>query len=337
MPPYRYPALSFSRSRSCGAVGPIAGAVQQLRPQWRSPRGSLIASLIAVLVVTAQGAAATTAATPPALGFHVHPKMEEILRVTGAGFDFVEIAAGPLATMTPEAFEQFRQEVSRLPVPVLTANMDLPGRIKQVGPDVDPAQQRAILRSVIERAAQLGIKTVLLGGSGARKVPDSFSREKAMLQYLAFVRLAMEEADRRQMTVAIEPHRRDVTNFINTVSEAIAVVDAVAHPRFKLSLDLYHLWLEKVNPAQAIDQAGPRLGHLQFSNPNGRVAPLSREEFDYLALFEALRRIRYQGGVSLELGGTGRAAERNHEQMAPSLAFLRGLVREIYARPLPGR
>jgi D-psicose/D-tagatose/L-ribulose 3-epimerase len=267
----------------------------------------------------------------PAIGFHVRPSPKEIAVVKSAGFDFLEVALGPVAKMTPEEVQRFREDMRRLGLPIRAANMDMSAKIKQVGPDVDQAKLDEHVQLFLDRAAALGIKTVLLGGAGARKIPDGFPKDKAFAQYVALGKRVAAEADKRGLTVALEPLRREVTNFVNTVPEALAVVRAVNHERFKLSVDVYQMTLEK-EPPSILLSAGKELAHVQLSNPNGRSAPLADGEYDYAGLFAVLRRIGYRGVIALELDGKDHAAVKHQETVARSLAYLRGAVARADAR-----
>ena len=118
--------------------------------------------------------------------------------------------------------------------------------------------------------------------------------------------------------MAVEPLRRQETNTINSAAEGLAWVQAVGHPNFQLMVDFYHLASEKEDPAILV-KAKKEIRHIHIANPTGRVFPLSAEEYDYSGFFDNLRKIKYQGGISVE----GRAKDFDAE--APkALAFLRG-------------
>jgi D-psicose/D-tagatose/L-ribulose 3-epimerase len=129
--------------------------------------------------------------------------------------------------------------------------------------------------------------------------------------------------------LAVEAQRREETNLVNSVSEALTWVEAVDHPSFQLIVDFYHLAMEQENP-RILLKAARHIRHVHFANPNGRVFPASSDEYDYSAFFENLRKIHYQGRISLE------ARTRDlRVDAAKAIAFLRRAMAS--GVPPPGR
>ncbi len=74
-------------------------------------------------------------------------------RLAQAGFDYAEIAAAPLAAMTPEEFAALRREQEAGGLPIRAANCFLPGELSLF----DSGRQEALrlhVRCVLERAAE---------------------------------------------------------------------------------------------------------------------------------------------------------------------------------------
>ena len=158
-------------------------------------------------------------------------------------------------------------------------------------------------------------------------MPDGFPKEEAFKQLVDFGKRIAPEAQANGITVVIEPLRRQETNIINTAGEGLALVKAVNDPNFELLIDFYHLASEKEDPAIIIE-AKDHLRHLHMANPQGRVFPLTWEEFDYAPFFANLREIGYAGRISVEASSKdfprkgprrsrccdGRSARRSSEQ-----------------------
>ena len=203
-----------------------------------------------------------------------------------------------------------------MPTPV--GNLFLPGRPQGGGARRSTRRPRwTTCGKAFDRAAKLGLKVIVFGSGGSRKVPDGFSKDEAWKQLVDFAKRIAPEAKKRRIVVAVEPLRKQETNIINTAAEGLAWVQAVGHPNFQLMVDFYHLASEKEDPAILV-KARKELRHIHIANPNGRVFPQSAEEYDYSGFFDNLRKIKYQGGISVE----GRAKDFDVE--APkALAFLR--------------
>jgi sugar phosphate isomerase/epimerase len=213
-----------------------------------------------------------------------------------------------VAALTSEDFEKLAAQVTRLRIPLAASMSFIPGDIKLTGPDVDPARQMAYVTATLGRLKRLGVKVVVLGSGGARRVPDGFSKDEAVNQLVGFCRRIAPVARENGITIVIEPLRKQETNIINTAREGLVLVRAVDRPEIRLLVDYYHLAEEGEN-ADIIADAGPLLAHAHIANPKGRVYPLSPDESPYSGFFSNLCKIGYQGRLSVEASTTDFAAQ----------------------------
>lgn len=216
-----------------------------------------------------------------------------------AGFDYVEVNASKIAALPDEDFQRAVRGAKDLGLPVPAANVFIPAAIKLVGAEVDKARQEEHVARTLERLKGLGVRVVVFGSGGARRVPDGFSREEAFAQLVDFCRRVAPIAGRNGITIVVEPLRRQETNIINTAREGLALVKAVDRPEIKLLVDYYHLAEEGEDPA-VILEAGNQLAHVHVANPKGRVYPVSADESAYAPFFANLCKIGYAGRVSVE-------------------------------------
>ena len=98
--------------------------------------------------------------------------------------------------------------------------------------------------------------------------------------------------------LALEPINRFETDMVNTAADAIRLVDAVGSPHVGVSLDSFHMNIEEVDFCAAIETAGDRLLHLQVSDSHRGIP--GEGNSDWAGLREGLRRIGYDGRVSIE-------------------------------------
>ena len=242
---------------------------------------------------------------------------EDLEKAKKAGFDYVEIGVRNFARLSDEDWAKYQEKHKAIGIPTPVANNFIPSDLKVVGPEVDKAKQDEYLAKAFDRAKVLGIKTIVFGSGGARKVPDGFSQDEAFKQLVEFAKRIGPQAKKRGIIVAVEPLQKRETNIINTAAEGLKWVKAANHPNFQLMVDFYHLSLENEDPAILIS-AKRNIKHLHIANPAGRLFPMSAEEFDYSKFFAALKKSGYKGGMSVE----GRSPAYDTE--APkTLAFLR--------------
>jgi D-psicose/D-tagatose/L-ribulose 3-epimerase len=216
-----------------------------------------------------------------------------------AGFDYVELGTSEIAALSDADFDKVVHDAATIGLPTPAANTFVPAAIRLTGPEIDRDQQTAYVTRALDRVARLGVRTVVFGSGGARRVPDGFAKDEAFRQLVDFGRRAAALARSRNITIAIEPLRREETNIINSAAEGLELVDAINDPGFQLMIDFYHLSSEHEDPAIVL-RARPHLRHLHMANPNGRVFPLSWDEYEYEPFFANLRKIGYDQRISVE-------------------------------------
>jgi D-psicose/D-tagatose/L-ribulose 3-epimerase len=245
---------------------------------------------------------------------------DDLEKAKKTGFDYAEILVRNFTRMSDEEFAKFLEKHKAVGLPTPVGNNFIPGDLKIVGPDIDKDKQMEFVRKAFERAQKLGLKVIVLGSGGARKVPDGFSKDEAWKQLVDFAKRIAPEAKKRGVVVAVEPLQTRETNTINTAAEGLKWVQAVGHPNFQLMVDFYHLSLEKEDPAILV-KAKNHIKHIHIANPNQRRFPQSSEEYDYSAFFANLKKSNYQGGISIE----GRSNDYDNEG-PKALGFLRSAV-----------
>jgi sugar phosphate isomerase/epimerase len=217
------------------------------------------------------------------------------------GFDYVELHASEIAEMSDADFGAALARWKQIGVATPAANNFVPARIRLTGPEIKPDEQMAHVRKAVSRLAILGVEIIVFGSGGARRVPEGFSKEEALKQLVDFGRRAAEEAKAHNITIAVEPLRKQETNIINSAAEGLELVKAINHPNFELMIDFYHLASEQEDPGIVL-KAKEHIKHLHMANPQGRVFPQKWEEFDYAPFFANLRAIGYNKRISVEAG-----------------------------------
>jgi len=234
-----------------------------------------------------------------------------------AGFDYGELSITELLALSDADFAQLQNQLKQDDFPILAAYTFIPANIKLTGPNIDKDQQMAYVRKAMDRVAALNAHIILLGSGAARQVPDGFSHDVAFAQLVDFLQRIAPEARARNIVVTVEPQSISESNIINSVAEGVKLIQAVNDPNIQLVLDFYYLEKTHEDPA-AVVAAKEYVRHLHFSNPNGRVYPLTWNEYNYAPFFAALRTMNYSGGISIDAKTTDFAADG-----PKTVAFLR--------------
>ncbi len=183
-------------------------------------------------------------------------------------------------------------------IPVLACNNFLPGSLRATGPDADHPKILAYAQIAFARARSIGVKTIVFGSAAARRLPEGFSKVQATAQFVGLLRQMGPLAATQGVTVAIEPLNTREDNFLNTVAEGAAIVEAVGHPGIGLAADIYHMMRNGETPADLLRDA-PRVTHVHIAENEKRSAPGVAGD-DFAPFFAALRSGGYSGPISIE-------------------------------------
>ncbi|NDL68746.1 sugar phosphate isomerase/epimerase family protein [Anaerotalea alkaliphila] len=106
-------------------------------------------------------------------------------------------------------------------------------------------------------------------------------------------------AESKGVTIVIEPVTMLQTNFINSTSEAIELIEKVDEPAFKLMIDIYHSNIEDKCICESIRESKGHLAHMHFADNNRRIPGTCG--LDFKKIVDTLREINYEGPVALEM------------------------------------
>lgn len=136
----------------------------------------------------------------------------------------------------------------------------------------------------------------------------------------------MAERLPEEMIVSLEPLNRFETHFLNTVDDAIAHVEAVGHPAFRIMADTFHMNIEERDPVAATRRVAHHAGVFHVSE-NDRGVP-GRGHIDFAAHFRALKEGGWDGILVIEAFGDAlpelAAATRVWRPLFPDLDTLLG-------------
>lgn len=105
-------------------------------------------------------------------------------------------------------------------------------------------------------------------------------------------------AEKKGVTIAMEPLNRFETDFINTCEQAVQMVNDVGSPALGIHLDTFHMNIEEKNPAEAVLRAGKLLAHFHAS-ASDRGTP-GNDHVDWKNIALALKKVGYQKDVVIE-------------------------------------
>lgn len=191
--------------------------------------------------------------------------------------------------------------------------------------DPDPAvrrRTREAMQALCDLCADLGGRYLVHGSPAQRRLPERDIHAAKGWALEAF-RAAARAAEKAGVVYCLEPLARQETNFVNTVAEAIGIVESTGSNHFRTMIDCSAAGLsEEQDVAALIDEWMPTglIAHIQVNDPN-RQGP-GQGEMDFAPILAALQRQGYAGDIGVEPfiyrpDGMGSAAR--------AIGYLRGL------------
>ncbi len=202
------------------------------------------------------------------------------------GFDYVESSFGLLAADPKEKFDAFCEELKKNEITCESVNCFLPGNLNVVGENVDLDAVAAYVKKGMENGETMGVKTVVFGSGGARRIPDGFPYEQAIRQLRTFLKqVAAPLAAAHGIMIVMEP--LNDANSIKTVKEGAILAALADEPNVACLIDLYHMF--KVgDTVEDILQLKGFLKHAHFAEPTKRAYPTFEDTYDYRPFIRAL-------------------------------------------------
>ncbi|MCF3652355.1 sugar phosphate isomerase/epimerase family protein [Synoicihabitans lomoniglobus] len=219
-------------------------------------------------------------------------------KIAAFGFDFVEIPVEDPAAVDGDAIRDALRETGLQAVvcAAVAGDRDLSS--------ADPRKvQMAVsyLTDCFALARDWGCPLVagpLYAPVGKAHLPTASERQEEWDRSATNLRRVAGIAADHGVHLALEPINRFETDMINTAEDAKRLIDDIGSDVVGISLDSFHMNIEEVDWCRALATAGDRLFHLQVSDSHRGVP--GEGNSDWAGLREGLRRIGYDGRISIE-------------------------------------
>ena len=219
-------------------------------------------------------------------------------RAAELGFDGIELPIENLGDWDPAATRELLQDHG---LSGAVGAVMPPGR-ELVATDASTLRTtQDYLRGCVDAAATVGALIVSgpIYASVGRVWRTTLEERRSLIQELREnLRPLADYAAEAGVQLGLEPLNRYETSLINTVAQAMDLLDGLPSAGIGAALDAYHMNIEERDPAAAVILAGNRLVHLQVSG-NDRGAP-GGDNIDWRDLAGALSEVGYRGVVSIE-------------------------------------
>jgi len=223
------------------------------------------------------------------------------------GYEGVEIAsftlADSVAEIAPERRRAIRRAAEEAGVEIVGLHWLLvspKGLYINHPDDAIRLKTRDYMIALIEFCGDLGGKVMIVGSPKQRSVLEGETVRATWERTLDVFRTCLPAAERRGVTLCLEPLDGAQTNFITDTSEALRMVEEIAHPNFRTMVDVRSACFgERETVAEVVRRVKDHLGHFHANDANGLGPGFG--DVDYAPIAKALKAIGYEGYVSVEV------------------------------------
>lgn len=242
---------------------------------------------------------------------------ELIKMIKEAGFDFVEMRAMLVESLSDEEFEKLANLLTELNLGCEVSCALFPRTLRVTGKDVDEKAIADYLEKTFARLKRLGAKKVVFGSAPARALDEETTQDMGYEQIIKICRdIIVPACEKYDITVVMEPLRAAACNFINTLSDGMRVVEGVNHPRIQLLGDTIHMMSNNDNPEDVVNFK-ESLKHVHIAELERMLPEDGYSEF-VQTVINNLVKTGYDGTISFETkNGEGL------ESMKKALALLK--------------
>jgi sugar phosphate isomerase/epimerase len=145
----------------------------------------------------------------------------------------------------------------------------------------------------------LGGELMVFGSPAQRRIPAGATREQATDWAADTFRRAAPVLGDCGIQLCLEPLGPAETDFINTIDEALDLLDRIDHANFTLHLDVKAMSTEAASVPDLVRQHGGQAGHFHANDANQRGPGFGST--DFAPIFQALNDSGYKGWVSVEV------------------------------------
>ncbi len=250
--------------------------------------------------------------------------------ISKIGYDGVEIAPFTIAKSLKDISSKRRKEIRDLAEGYGLEVVGLHWLLAQTsGLHINHPEKRVRQRTMeylielINFCGDIGGSIMVIGSPKQRNLLPNLSNDDAWGFAKEVFQGVLPQAEKREVTLCLEPLSRDETDFINTSEEALRIVKELSSPNFGLILDVKAMSREKIPIPRIIEGSQGFLRHFHANDANRRGPGFGSTDFH--PIIGALQKIGYEGYISVEVFDSS----PNPEKVASeSLGYLRSCLKK---------
>ena len=219
------------------------------------------------------------------------------------GLEIAPFTLAPLITDVPaDRRRQLRDEAEAAGISIIGLHWLLAKTEGLHLTSADEATRQRTAKYLIELARccrELGGDILVFGSPAQRHIPAGATHSHATTYAIDTLKRALPGLADQGVKLCLEPLTSQETNFLNTCSEACAILDSLQHPNLALHQDVKAMSSEAAPVPDLIRKYAKQTAHFHANDPNKRGPGFGA--VDFVPIFQALKDCNYQGWVSVEV------------------------------------
>ncbi len=157
------------------------------------------------------------------------------------------------------------------------------------------------LKRLIDFCADMEGEIMVFGSPNQRGSIDGLTAQEATENYKDGLAKVADHAQSRKVKILIEPLPKKDTDVINTLAEAMRIVNELNHPAISTMFD-FHNSIDETEPFDVlVKKYYDNIDHVHVQNMDGTVITKDSIPDEFIAVFKLLKEMGYKKWVSLEV------------------------------------
>lgn len=230
--------------------------------------------------------------------------------IGNAGYNGVEIAPFTLVEegvqeITQDKRRQIKQAMKNAGIECAGLHWLLappPQGLHFTTPD-EKLRQKSIdyLDKLIDFCGDLGGEIMVFGSPGQRDTSQYLSIQEAINYFADGLAKVADHAKERDVKILIEPLPRTDTDVVNTLKEAIKIVNKIGHPSISSMFDFHNTLDETESMPDLIRNYYKHIQHVHVQNMDGTLISSDAIPKEFIPVFRELKKNKYKKWISLEV------------------------------------
>lgn len=157
------------------------------------------------------------------------------------------------------------------------------------------------LDALIDFCADLGGEVMIFGSPGQRSTTQGASVEEAKTNLADGLSKVADHAEERNIKILLEPLDRSQSDVVNTIAEAVEIIEKVDHPAVQTMFD-FHNTPDETEPFHVLlEKYFDHIYHIHIQEMDGSYLGTGNAVNDYVKALQTLKDLEYDKYISLEV------------------------------------